>query len=125
MPSNKPRINLTVSQQRYDLLKRLAELQGRSMTAVVNEVLDQVEPVLERVVVVLEAASKAEDEARTGLKESAEKAERDLAPVIEQALSQFDMFLQEAQDQTGSDPHSSNHGGQDSHDPHEDGKSGS
>jgi uncharacterized protein (DUF1778 family) len=125
MPAKNPRIAVTVSPERYELIRRLAELQGRSMGSVMNEVFDQVEPVLERVCVVLEAAHKAQDEARTGLKERAESAEKDLQPLLEQAMSQFDMFIQGAKEDAEGEPPGSNHGGQVSHEARNSGKSGS
>ena len=68
MPTAKPRLNLTLPQHRYDLLKRLADIQGVSMSSVVTDVMEEVYPVLERVCVVLEAALLAKKTSKEGLR---------------------------------------------------------
>ena len=93
MPSIKPRLALTLPQHRYDLLKRLAGLQGVSMASVVSELLDECYPVLERVVLALEAAQKASEGARSGLKDACDKALEELEPYRVAASDQFDMFM--------------------------------
>lgn len=95
MPSVKPRLALTLPEHRHDLLKRLAALQGVSMASVVTELLEECYPVLERVVVALEAAKTASESAKTGLRESCDKAIAELEPYRDIALTQFDLFMDE------------------------------
>lgn len=104
MPTAKPRIQVTMTAQLYGTLKRLAELQGESMSAVALELLESVHPVLERIVVVGEAARQAQAQAKEGLRRSAERAEAELAPLVEKALGQFDWVLSEAQKATAPIP---------------------
>jgi hypothetical protein len=92
MPTAKPRLQVTLTRPQYDLLKRLAKLQGRSASSVVAELFEQVYPVLERVAVVLQAAARAQESAKDGLRLSTEQAERDLRPVVAQALGQLDLL---------------------------------
>lgn len=106
MPTVKPRINLTMPPHRYDLVKRLAAAQGVSMASVISEVLDEVYPVLERVCVVLEAARRAKETQISGMREAVAAAEADLAPLMYQATTQFDMFIDEAQKALGEQPDS-------------------
>lgn len=103
MPSAKPRIALVLEQPRYDLLKRLAALQGVSMASVVCEVMETVYPVLERVCVVLEAGKRAQESQKQGMRDAVEKAEADLLPHLYTAINQFDMFMDEAAEATGAD----------------------
>lgn len=95
MPTANPRIQLTLRPERHDLLKRLAALQGVSMAAVVSDILDPAYPVLERVCVVLEAAERAKESSRDGMREAMAKAEAELMPHLVQAVDQFDMFMGE------------------------------
>lgn len=97
MPTEKPRINLTMQPHRYELVKRLAAAQGVSMASVLTEILDQVWPVLERVCVVLEAARRAKETQLVGMREAAAAAESELVPIMYQATTQFDMFIEDAQ----------------------------
>lgn len=93
MPSVKPRLALTLPEHRHDLLKRLAGLQGVSMASVVTELLEECYPVLERVVVALEAAKSASESAKTGLRESCNKAIAEMEPYRDQFMDQFDLFM--------------------------------
>lgn len=93
MATKKPRLNLTLEPQRYELLKRLAEQQGTSMSAIVVELLDTVAPVLERVCVAVENARKAQESVKLNLVKTAEEAEASLAPMLAEAMGQLDMFL--------------------------------
>lgn len=92
MPTAKPRLQVTLTTPQYQLLKRLAELQGTSMSKIVAELFDQVHPVLERVAVVLQAAVRAQVSMKDGLRESTEQAERELRPLVAQALGQLDLL---------------------------------
>lgn len=93
MPTIKPRIKLTLEQPRYDLLKRLAALQGVSMASLVTDMLDEFYPVMERVCVVLEAAQQAQETSKQGLREAVAQAEAQLIPLAKATLSQFDLFM--------------------------------
>ncbi len=93
MPSVKPRLALTLPEHRHDLLKRLAALQGVSMASVVTELLEECYPVLERVVVALEAAKTASESAKEGLRASCDKAIEELEPYRVLVSDQFDLFM--------------------------------
>ena len=93
MATTKPRINVTLEPHRYALFKRLAALQGVSMSSLVAELLDAVAEPMERVCVVLEAAAKAPGDLKTGLRAAVDRAEATLMPSALKAIDQFDMFL--------------------------------
>ena len=95
MPSAKPRLALTLPEHRHDLLKRLAGLQGVSMASVVTDLLEECYPVLERVVIALEAAKSASESAKVGLRESCDKAIAEIEPYRDQVMDQFDLFIHE------------------------------
>ena len=94
MPTINPRLQLTLPPHRHALLKRLAGLQGVSMSALVVDILDEFYPVMERVCVVLEAAAQAQATSKQGLKDAVAQAEAELVPLAQATLSQFDLFMQ-------------------------------
>lgn len=96
MPTKNPRINLTVTPERYELLKRLAGHQGTSMAGLVGETMEMMYPVMERVCVVLEAAKMAQQSSKEGFRDSIAKAEAEMLPLMYQAVDQFDMFVDDA-----------------------------
>ena len=104
MPSVNPRIALTLPPHRYDLLTRLAKLQGNSRAGIITETMELVYPVLERVCVVLEAAHKAQESSQQGLRDAVSQAETELMPLLYEAASQFDLFMDQAGATVGAPP---------------------
>lgn len=93
MPSSNPRVNLTLNDAQYALLKRMAALQGRSMASIVVELLDTVSPVFERMCDAIEAVAKAPANMRAGLLKSFEEAEQAAFPFLMEAAGQVDKGL--------------------------------
>ena len=96
MPTAKPRVQVTVTPAQFDLLRRLSKLQQRSMSAVLSELFATIEPVLERVAVVLEAAVRAQSSALDGLRSATEDAQAEIEPLLTNALGQLDLLVQAA-----------------------------
>lgn len=103
MATLKPRVAVTLEPHRYDMLKRLASLQGVSMSHLLADLVETVAEPLERVVVVLEAAKRAPDQVKDGLRAAVLKSEAEVLPMATKALSQLDMFLAEAAAAVGGD----------------------
>ena len=97
MPTEKPRVQLTLPPERHALLKRLAALQGVSMAALVTDMLEEFYPVMERVTVVLEAARQAQETSKQGLRDAVAQAEAELLPLARATLSQFDLFMDQVE----------------------------
>lgn len=95
MATTKPRVNVTLDPHRYELLKRLATLQGVSMSYLISDLLETVADPLERVCVVLEAASKAPQNVKEGLRSALDKAEREFLPRAAEVMDQADLFFAE------------------------------
>jgi hypothetical protein len=93
MATTKPRINVTLEPHRYAMFKRLAALQGVSMSSLIGELLEAVAEPMERVCVVLEAAAKAPGDLKAGLRSAVDRAEATLMPAALKAIDQFDMFM--------------------------------
>ena len=104
MPTINPRVNVTLKPHQYELLTRLGRAQGRSRSAILLELLELVFPVLERVVVAVEGAQKAQDMARDGLRESVERAEQAILPHVAAAMGQMDAFVDQVAGLQGSHP---------------------
>jgi hypothetical protein len=94
MPTMNPRVAITLPPYRHALLKRMAKLQGVSMSSMVSNLLDEFYPVLERVCVALEMAQKAQESSRDGLRRAADKALEEIQPLLAASMQQFDMFMQ-------------------------------
>src|SRR5579883_735931 len=93
MPTVNPRVNVTLEPQQYELLSRLARAQRRSRSAILRELLELVIPVLGWVVVAVEGAQRAQEMARTGLRESVERAEAAILPHVQAAMGQLDLLV--------------------------------
>lgn len=95
MATDKPRITITLEPEHYAVLQRMAKAQGGSMARIVTDLVTELAPMLERVVVSLEAAAKAQQGMKASIKRAAEQAEEDMRPLLETARSQFDFFASE------------------------------
>ena len=97
MATTKPRINVTLEPHRFELYKRLAALQGVSMSSLVAELLETVAEPMERVCVVLEAAKTAPSSVLNGLRSAIGKAEAELMPNALTVVEQGNMFFTEVE----------------------------
>ena len=93
MPTAKPRIAVTLNQHTFDVIARMAQLQGCSRGSVVAELLDSVAPALTRTVALLEAAADAPKQVRDGLRAVVEGTHNDLVEVSGDMLNQLDFLL--------------------------------
>jgi uncharacterized protein (DUF1778 family) len=96
MPTNKPRITITLTDQQHELLQSMAGFQGGSMSAIVVDLLETALPVMERIVTVMRAASTAPQEMLDGLKESMERAESLVISQMHEHIGHLDNFVEEA-----------------------------
>lgn len=108
MATTKPRITITLERNQHELLKRMADYQGSSMSSIIVELLDSVVPVLERVCVAIEHARMAQESVRENLKEAAEESEKVVMPHLMAAMGQLDIFLEQCEkaSKEASDPRS-------------------
>ena len=104
MPTAKPRIAVTLNQTTFDVIARMAQLQGCSRGPVVAELLETVAPALARTVALLEAAADAPQQVRDGLLAAVQGTHNELAGISGDALRQLDFLLGEF-DQAGINPH--------------------
>jgi hypothetical protein len=93
MPTLKPRITTTLSQPTFEVIARMAKLQGCSRGSVIAELLESVAPVLGRTVALLEAASDAPKQVRDGLRATVENTHDDLVKTAGDTVRQMDWLL--------------------------------
>lgn len=94
MATTKPRITITLEPEQHDVLQRLAALQRAPMSRIVSDLIDEVTPMLEKLLVTLEAASRAHHDVKANIRRTAEEAEAELQPLAAAARAQLDMFTQ-------------------------------
>lgn len=95
MPTKKPRITITLDQPTYETLSRLSTVGGDSMSEIVTGFLAVCVPSMERMVVVMEQANRAPEQAKAGLAAAIAKVEESILPAMALQLDQGDMFLSE------------------------------
>jgi hypothetical protein len=95
MPTTKPRITITLDPRTHEVLSRLSAAGGESMSSLVTQFVEVAVPSMERLVVVLERARTAPQEARAGIAAAVERAERELMPHLIAAAGQSDLCLGE------------------------------
>lgn len=93
MSTSKPRITLTLEPHAYEVVRRLSAAGGASMSATITGFLDVALPAMERMVVVMEAAKGMPEKTRAEMRESVDRAEAALLPVLTQVVEQADMFI--------------------------------
>lgn len=89
MTTRLPRLKVTLTEEQYELLRRLAAQQGCSMSSVLVDLFESARPVLTRVADVVDAAKNAQQSVRDELVRSMEVAEAQLAPLVGQAQGAF------------------------------------
>lgn len=93
MPTVKPRITITLSDEHHATLQALAHLQGVSMSSIVVDLLDTTHPVLQRLVAVLHNAAEAPRAVLEGLSASLGVALADTRVLGDAAMSKFDSVV--------------------------------
>lgn len=90
MPTTKPRINVTVSQEVYDVYRGLSDLQGRSMSAIVNEILTETLPHMSRMLSALNMLKLLPAETVQKIADQYSTAESDVHERLAKTLQDFD-----------------------------------
>ena len=93
MPTAKPRITITLSDEQHSTLQSLAQVQGVSMSSIVVDLLDTTLPVLQRLTEVLKNASEAPQAVLDELKASMDNAEADMVGHGASVLNQLDLLV--------------------------------
>mgnify|MGYP002795102888 CR=1 FL=1 len=92
MATHKPRITVTLEPHVYEVLTRLAELQGGSRAGIISELLESVSPVFERTCYVLQMAQSATTGLNDDIRSSMERSEAKIQAMMDDAMGQLDIF---------------------------------
>lgn len=98
MVAKNPRVSVTLSPEDYEILRRLSELNGESMSSIIGELVQAVSPALGRVVDVVEVAQGAKPEVLEQLRRVAEDSERVMSPILQAGMEGFQQFADRAAD---------------------------
>lgn len=90
MPTQNPRINVTVKPSTYAKVQELSRVTGNSMSAIIAEILEHSEPVFERLVRVLQLAEQAKTEALDKLSGDMQRAQTRVETQLGLAMDEFD-----------------------------------
>lgn len=93
MPTAKPRITATLTENTYEVISRMAKLQKVSKGSVIAELLESIGPVLARTVALLEAASDAPKQVRDGLRATVQNTHDELVGISGDTIRQMDWLL--------------------------------
>jgi hypothetical protein len=98
MATKKPRAMITLEFEDHDVLKRLAEIQGTSLSKIVGELIHEVVPQLKGVLIALEHAKAASEkltpEAKARLRAKMEGKEAEAIEAMEEIRKELDDGLQ-------------------------------
>ena len=90
MPTQNPRITITLTPALHAQLRRLSELTGNSQSALVAELLEGSTPVFDRLITVLTAAQEAKDSLRQRFASDLDAGQAKLEKQLGLALDTFD-----------------------------------
>jgi hypothetical protein len=96
MATKLPRINVALPAEVYATITRLAQLQGRSRSFVIRDLLVGIHPPLVRTVALLDAARTAPAEVKQGLRGVLEDIERQMVSASSHGLDQLDWVREQA-----------------------------
>lgn len=92
MATQKPRITITLEPHVYEVLTRLAELQGGSRAGIISDLLESVAPVFERTCYILQMAETATNGLNDDIRGSMERSEAKIEAMMDDAMGQLDIF---------------------------------
>ena len=83
----KKRLTVNLPEQDYEILSRLSDLNGSSMSSIVAELVGVVTPILAQMVVNFETVSRASDKLKEQLRASTENAYEEIMALQERAVA--------------------------------------
>lgn len=104
MATDKPRISITFPPNLKATISRFAEMQGRSFSAVVVDLLETVHEPLIRTLAILDAAREAPEEVKRGLRQAFDDVERDTVKAAGSSIAQMDWLLSRLREEAKEGP---------------------
>jgi len=110
MATNKPRITVTLEPRTYELLKALQESGGQSMSSFIAEILEQSEPMLERMAVMFQRFREQQEAQAAEISGRLLDVQKQFEPMLETMLDQWDLFMTDSGSEEAGGPHPTNRG---------------
>jgi len=85
-----PRITISLTQDQYEAINRLSELQDRPMSKVINELIDLTFPSVKRILDVIEATKHFTEEQKQSMQKALDDADRNMASISPVVADLFD-----------------------------------
>ena len=92
MPTQNPRLTVTLKPSTFAQLREVSRLTGNSQSALIGELLESAEPVFSRLIQVLTAAEQAKQEVKHKMAGDLERAQGRLEKQLGLVLDEFDGF---------------------------------
>jgi uncharacterized protein (DUF1778 family) len=89
MATNKPRITITLEPEQYELVRELARMNDQSMSSVVVELVQAIQPTIERVVNAGRAFEQLSDDMKDKIRANFEGAEQRIMPALTELEADF------------------------------------
>jgi hypothetical protein len=96
--TKKPRVNVTLTQNQYNVFKSLSDSSGQAMSALIGEIVELSMPTFERMAATFQQLKKAKDADRARMAVAFEETQSFLEPLALAAVGQFDLFLGKIED---------------------------
>lgn len=96
MPTNRPRLTITLTPKLHAALKAFSEGTGQSVSSLIVEFLDEALPALERMAVMVQAAKRAKPEALAEMRSKANRLQGTVQGLGNATIDALDLFLQPA-----------------------------
>lgn len=93
MPTVKPRITITLSDEQHTTLQALAHIQSVSMSSIIVDLLDTTLPVLQRLTAVLENASQAPQAVLDSLRATLDSAQHDMSGHVPEVMKRLNLLV--------------------------------
>ncbi len=103
---------MSLSPKVAETVRRLSAVSGQSQSKIIGDLAEMVEPSLERVARLAEAAAAGQEEMRAGLVAAVRRADAEVVGSMTDAVAAFDAAMSDLETVAGfADPPSSNRGG--------------
>lgn len=93
MPAVRPRVSVVLDENVADTLRRVAAVQGRSVSSVVGDLVTEFEPGLRQVAELGEALDRLNGEQRDAVRRSVAAADQDIAGPLGHAIEQLQAVM--------------------------------
>lgn len=90
MPATSPRICITMSEEAHKALKRLSAVQGRPLSSLIREMLDDAAPTVDQLATSMEALKAAQASAKAGIAGTLSEVADELQPHLQGILGHLE-----------------------------------